>query len=140
MTVASLPDGFEPIALGAGFSTVLGDVFVDRAGGRLLMRPTDALGNPVGTIHGGAIATFADAQIAAVRRGAEEGRPHSATISLSIDYLAPARPGEWLEMRVTLVRTTRTMFFTQALILSGGEPVARSTAIYNNKARTIEDD
>ena len=135
-----LPDGFEPLGLGAGFSSLLGPVYVDRAGGRLLFRPDERHANPVGTVHGGAIATFADAQVAAVRRGAESGRPHHATISLSVDYIAPAVVGCWLEMRVELVKLTRTMVFTQATILSDGAIAARSTAIYHNKARTTEDD
>ena len=81
-------------------------------------------------LHGGAMATFADTQLMAFRAGAEEGASHSPTISLSVDYLAPAAVGAWVEASVTLVKQTRTMLFTQAIMTVDGEPVARSSAIY----------
>ena len=72
----------------------------------------------------------------ALRAGVEEGLNHSPTISLSLDYLAPAIVGDWVEAQVTLVKTTRTMIFTQAIMTVDGNPVARSTAIYRNKDKT----
>jgi acyl-coenzyme A thioesterase PaaI-like protein len=62
--------------------------------------------------------------------GTAEG--HQPTVSLSIDYLATARLGAWVEAQVTLIKTTRTLIFTQALLSADGEIVARSNAIYRN--------
>ena len=94
--------------------------------------------NPVGVCNGGAMATFADMQIAAVIAGGpgtSEG--HQPTISLNVDYLATASLGAWVEAAVTLVKTTKTLIFTQALITADGEIVARSQAIYRNYGRGV---
>lgn len=125
-----VPDGFEPADLGYGYARAFGPVWIDRAGHRMRFRVTDQHTNPAGTLHGGAMATFADAQLIVFRAGAEEGRTHCPTISLSLDYLAPATVGAWVEAVVTFVRQTRTMLFTQAIMTVDGEPVARSSAIY----------
>lgn len=129
MTLA-VPDGFERADLGPGFGRAFGEVWLDRALHRLGFFVAEQHVNAVGTLHGGAMATFADTQLMAFRRGAEEGASHSPTISLSLDYLAPATLGAWVEAEVTLVKQTKTMLFTQAIMTVGGEPVARSSAIY----------
>ena len=126
------PEGFVRADLGPGFGGDFGAVYLDRGRGRIGFRVTARHANPVGACHGGAMATFADMQLMAIRAGTEEGQPHSPTISLSLDYLAPAPVGAWVEAAVTLVRATRTMLFTQAVMTVDGEAVARATAIYKN--------
>jgi uncharacterized protein (TIGR00369 family) len=131
-----VPDGFVLADLGAGFGTAFGPVYLDRGRARMGFRVSELHRNPIDGLHGGAMATFADTQLMAIRAGVEEGRTHSPTISLSLDYLAPAVVGDWVEAQVTLVKTTRTMIFTQAIMTVDGNPVARASAIYRNKDRT----
>jgi hypothetical protein len=45
--------------------------------------------------------------------------------------------GAWVEAAVTLVKTTKTLIFTQALITADGDIVARSQAIYCNCGRGV---
>lgn len=126
----TVPIGFELLDLGAGFMDAFGPVY--------LSRETSALGfwvashhlNRVNVCNGGAMATFADLQVAAVKF--REATKHMPTINLSVDYLAPAPFDTWVEAVVTLVKATRTMFFTQALITADGNLVARTNAIYRN--------
>lgn len=99
-------------------------------------RVTERHGNPVGGCHGGAMATFADTQLLAFRASSESGASHCPTISLSVDYLAPAPTGAWVEAAITLVKQTRTMLFTQAIMTVDGRPVARSSAIYRIRDET----
>lgn len=87
--------------------------------------------NPAGTCHGGMIATFCDILLAFA--GMFEGRLETMilpTISLSIDYLAPARPGAWMEARADIIKTTRTMLFAQAVIHTDGAPSARVNGVF----------
>ncbi|MDB5680205.1 MAG: thioesterase [Sphingomonas bacterium] len=128
----AIPPGFALAPLGKGFSERFGPVYIDRLGRRMAFRVSADHANPVDTCHGGALATFADAHIIAVRAGADEGLAHSPTISLSVDYVAPILLGAWVEAAITLVKVTRTMIFIQSLMTVGGEPVARSSAIYRN--------
>lgn len=131
---AGVPAGFERIDLGQGFDRCFGPVYLHQDGGRLGFRVASHHLNPVGGCHGGAMATFADMQIAAVRPGLGTEAGHMPTINLSVDYLAPAPPGSWVEAAVSLVKLTRTLAFTQALITADGELVARTTGIYRNYA------
>lgn len=133
-----VPAGFVLADLGPGFGEGFGPVYVDRASHRMAFRVGEQHGNPVGACHGGAMATFADMLLMAHRAGREEGLPHSPTISLSLDYLAPAPIGAWVEAMVTIAKTTGTMVFVQALLTVEDEPVARVHSIYRNLSKTGE--
>jgi uncharacterized protein (TIGR00369 family) len=92
--------------------------------------------NPVGTCHGGALATFADAQLLAMPGHTGDPTKHTPTINLTIDYLAPAKVGRWVHLRLDLLRVTRSLLFTQAVLHTDDGAVARSSAIYRNNDRT----
>lgn len=110
----------------------LGRFWLDRANARLAVRITQGHCNAYGVMHGGAMATFADAQVLAVRDYSGDAADHTPTVSLSVDYLGGATVESWLVADVTLLRTTRALIFTQALITADGKPVARTSAIYRN--------
>ena len=80
------------------------------------------------------MATFLDGQAIAVVDIIAGASTHIPTISLHVDYLAPPVVGDWLIADVTLVKTTRTMIFTQAIVTVGERAVARAHAIYSNTA------
>jgi uncharacterized protein (TIGR00369 family) len=127
------PPGFELLDLGSGFAAPFGPVYLNRHGNRLGFRVAPHHLNPVDTCHGGVLATFADMQIAAVRSARDINSKHLPTVSLSVDYLAPVALNSWVEAAVTLVKTTQTLVFTQALLTVNGEAVARAAAIYRNR-------
>lgn len=120
--------------LGPGFTATFGPVYVRRSDNRLGFRVGERHLNPMMVCHGGAMATFADMQIAVVKAGLGTRAAHMPTIHLDVDYLAMAPAGSWVEMTVTLVKTTRNLAFTQALITADGNLVARSAGIYRNPA------
>ena len=123
-----VPTGFVPVTVTTGYNAGFGPSYLDAASGRIGFRVADLHLNPVGFCHGGAIATFADLQVVA----AGQYDAHKPTVSLTIDYVAPAPLGAWVEAAVTCVKVTRTLIFTQALITADGAIVARSSAIYRN--------
>lgn len=126
----AVPDGYEQIDLGGGFQSCFGSVYVDRARSRMGFRVEQRHCNPVGTLHGGALATFADSLVAVVNAGVESGEPHTPTIHLSIDFIAPALAGQWVEAQVILLPTTRSMLFVQAVLTAERTIFARCNAIY----------
>jgi acyl-coenzyme A thioesterase PaaI-like protein len=129
----NVPCGFEALPLGPGFAEMFGSIYVNRESQTLAFRVAPVHLNPVNVCNGGAMASFADMQIAAViSAGPGTAEGHQPTISLHVDYLATAPLGAWVEAAVTLVKTTRTLIFTQALIRADGEIAARSQAIYRN--------
>ncbi len=116
----------------------VGTVWLDRAACRFALRVEARHCNALGTMNGGAMATFLDGQAVAVSDLAADGSDHTPTISLHVDYLAPPKPGGWLVADVTLVKMTRTMIFTQAIVRVGERVVARSHAIYSNSQGKAE--
>lgn len=111
----------------------IGVLWYNRAEGRMALHIQERHCNAYASMHGGAMATFVDGQAAAVldyREGDPTG--HTPTISLSVDYIGPVPAGSWLVADVTLLRATRTMIFTQAVMTVNEQVVARSSAIYRN--------
>jgi uncharacterized protein (TIGR00369 family) len=131
--MSSPPPGFARLDMDGEFADGFGPVYFHKPTRRMGFFVAARHLNPIDTCHGGALATFADMQIAAVREAPGVGSKHLPTVSLSVDYVAPAQVGAWVEAVVTLTKVTRTLIFTQALLTVEGEVVARSTAIYRNR-------
>lgn len=127
------PPGFE-LAIGhdQGFCAALGPhyIAVDDGGPVLGFRVEARHLNSMGYCHGAVIAGFADMQAVLVRP--EVGLLDQAipTINLTTDFMAVSPLGAWIEMRVTLMRKTRSLVFSQGVITADGEIVARTSAIY----------
>ena len=117
-----------------GGAWTVGTVWLDRAAHRYAMLVEPRHCNALLTMHGGAMATFLDGQAIAVTDLEPDGSNHSPTISLHVDYLAPPKAGDWLIADVALVKPTKTMIFTQAIVTVGERAVARSHAIYSNSS------
>lgn len=109
----------------------IGKLWIDWAAARYAIEVGPQHCNAMGLMHGGAMTTFLDGQAFVV--GDEFMlEQHTPTISLSVDFLAPPRPGDWLVAEVQLVKVTRTMIITQALAKVADRVMARSNAIYSN--------
>ncbi len=124
------PEGFEPLDPGPGFGVFFGPMHYDAARERLGFRVAARHINLFGLCHGGALAMFADYQLAPLRRSGRVSGPFAPTLSLNVDYLGPAHLGDWVEAEAVLVKRTGRYVFTQALLTSRGETLARSSAIY----------
>ncbi len=118
--------------LGNTGAWTLGRVWLNPVGGGYCMRVESRHCNALGVMHGGAMATFADAQMIADPARRYDPAKHTPTITLSVDYLAPAPEGAWIMLTGKVLRTTRTLIFTEALVTIDGALVARSNAIYRN--------
>jgi uncharacterized protein (TIGR00369 family) len=125
------PPGFQLYPQHGGFAQSFGPIYLHAEGGRLGFRVTQGHLNVAGVCHGGALASFADLQMIAIRTALGPVVKHRPTVNLSVDYVAPAPLGAWVEAAVTLVKATRSMVFTHALITADGAVVAQSRAIYH---------
>ncbi len=128
--LAPAPPGFEALDPGPGFGAFFGPMHYDPVRRRLGFRVAPRHANLFGLCHGGAMAMFADYQLAPLRRAGLVTGAFAPTLSLSIDFLSAARIGEWIEAEATLVRATGRYLFTQAILSNAEGAVARSTAIY----------
>lgn len=130
---STIPKGYEPLALGTGYGELFGGMY------RSLAKDSFTLGfvaetrhlNNFATCHGGAIAFVADMQLAAVKSLTAQTEGHFPTKQLTVDFIAPIRQGDWVEMNVELVRQTRTSIYTHGTMTVSNKCVARTTAIYH---------
>ncbi|MES2385823.1 MAG: PaaI family thioesterase, partial [Pseudomonadota bacterium] len=80
---------------------------------------------------GGMLASFADMLLpCAAMYQTDTDRRFLPTISLQIDYLAPARLGAWVQGQADILRSTRNMIFIQGLVTADGEPALRISGIF----------
>jgi uncharacterized protein (TIGR00369 family) len=129
----TIPDGFLPIDLGAGYSAAFGPVYRHHTEPQLAFRVSRQHLNPSGACHGGALCTFADVLIAVIENDSASG--FTPTITLSLDFIGAAREHDWVVGTASLTRRTRTMLFVQALLTVGPDVVARAHGIYRHYAR-----
>jgi len=100
----------------------------------------DAHCNSRGFVHGGVIATLADnsmglSYVQAIRKalGETEATVRGAvTVSLSVDYVATASVGQWLQINPRVIRAGRTLGVVDALAVSNGNIIARANATFRD--------
>ena len=131
----AVPAGFHPLALGGGdFIGINGPLYLRHEGPlvQLGLRVEQRHCNPMGNCHGGMLASFGDMvlPISIHRKAPEVGFKFLPTISLQLDYLAPAPLGAWLIGEAEVLRVTRSMVFAQGLISADGQPVVRISGIF----------
>ena len=89
--------------------------------------------NTRGEVHGGAVASLVDAAMSQAVRSTVEMGARVATITMTINYLAPAF-GE-LTGRGTVVKGGRSLVFAEAEVTdSTGKAVCRASATYRAAA------
>jgi uncharacterized protein (TIGR00369 family) len=130
----NIPAGFTPLPIGGEFIGVNGPLYLKHEGDlvQLGFRVEARHTNPMQICHGGMMASFCDMllPVSVHRKSREVGRRFLPTISLQIDYLAPAPLGAWVQGEAQVLRTTRSLVFVQGLVEADGTPVARVSGIF----------
>lgn len=128
------PPGFKPVRMGGEFIDTVGPLYLRREGGvvQVGFRVEPRHCNPMGVCHGGMLASFCDMLLpmSAQRKSAQIGRRFLPTISLQIDYLAPAPLGAWVQGEADALRVTRTLAFIHGLVSADGEPALRASGVF----------
>jgi uncharacterized protein (TIGR00369 family) len=132
MTTSDIPAGFEPIEPFGQFHELIGPLYAKRDGESLVvaMRVEEKHGNRGRSLHGGMLCALADTAMTyacALRREADTG---AVTTSLSIEMLGAARPGDWVEAEVDMMRAGKRVMFVNAFVRRGSERIARASATF----------
>ena len=134
MNEPDIPAGFRPLPTMGDFIGVNGPLYLKHEGElvQLGFRVEARHTNPMRICHGGMMASFCDMllPLSVHRKSPEVGRRFLPTISLQIDYLAPAPLGAWVQGEAQVLRTTRSLVFAQGLVDADGTPVARVSGIF----------
>ncbi|MBO82299.1 PaaI family thioesterase [Citromicrobium bathyomarinum] len=84
--------------------------------------------NGAGFMHGGCLMTFADSAIFTIARDAL-GDSHGVTLTLTGDFLDPARVGQLIEATGEVVRAGGKTIFVAGIVRADGNPVLRFDGI-----------
>jgi uncharacterized protein (TIGR00369 family) len=131
---AAVPPGFHALPTLGGFIAANGPLYLRHEGDLVQVgfRVEARHVNPLGNCHGGMLATFCDMllPLSIHRKSKEVGLRFLPTISLQIDYLAPAPLGAWVEGEAQVLRVTRRMVFAQGLVTADGQAAVRMSGIF----------
>ncbi|BEU99133.1 PaaI family thioesterase [Novosphingobium olei] len=125
--------GWKRVRFGTPFLDQSGPYFVPEADGvrGLAMRVTAPHVNYVSAAHGGVLATFADVALSYQVFLLEEGGLPITTVSMAVNYLAPAKLGDWLTSEVRIDRLGARIAHTSGRLLRGETTLMTMTGVYN---------
>ena len=126
------PGGFAPFPEQGPFLEHIGPVHVREDGEELVLglRAEERHANHRGTIQGGLLSTFADFALGrAIEADADDYRDR-ATASLTVDFLKPAQPGDWIESRARVERVGGTLAFADCSLTVDDREIVRARAVY----------
>ena len=127
-----IPDGFAPYEPQGPFLEHIGPVLIrDGDGGPVFgLLVEERHTNHRGTIQGGMLSTFADFALGrAIEADADDGKER-ATVSLTVDFLKPAKPGDWIETRTRVERVGGTLAFADCSLTVSEREVVRARAVW----------
>ena len=127
-----VPDGFVPFENQGPFLEHIGPIHVRDGGGELVLgvRAEERHAIHRGTVQGGLLSTFADFALGrAIEADADDGKDR-ATVSLTVDFLKPAMPGDWIETRTRVERVGGTLAFADCSLTVEGREVVRARAVW----------
>jgi uncharacterized protein (TIGR00369 family) len=116
-----------------GFPAVMGPLWMrEEEGGTaaLGMVLEDGHANGRGVAHGGMLATLIDHALGMTVSRALGGGVPLATISLDLQFVAAALPGEFLEARGNVIRKTSSLIFIRGGIFVGEREVLSAAGIW----------
>ena len=129
--MSGIPAGFEPSRWTSPFLEMIGPVYActGERGILLGLRARTEHLNTGGFVHGGILAALLDVVCARNCRALTQ-HPTLVTVSLTVDYMAAARDGEWLEASATVTRAGRRLAFADGRVDAEGKPVAKASAVF----------
>jgi uncharacterized protein (TIGR00369 family) len=127
----SAPEGFSEIRLIDPFEIHVGPAYGEGAKGmrRYAFRVAAHHCNLRGVVHGGMLMTFADLALGQAVWEAT-GDAACVTLNMQVQFLAPAREGDLVEVRPDLTRRTRGMVFIRGDFAVAGEIVMTAQSVW----------
>lgn len=127
-----VPTGFTVAPDQGSFLEHVGPVHVleDPDGPVFGLRVEDRHMNRRGTVQGGLLCTLADYALSrGIAADAQDDKPR-ATVSLTVDFLKPAQPGDWVEARTRVDRVGAVLSFADCSLHAGDHEVVRARAVF----------
>jgi uncharacterized protein (TIGR00369 family) len=125
------PAGFERLILPGPYPSAAAEFYVKRVRDR---RVVGAWGEPrhcnsENSIHGGFLLTLADISLT-IGSFEPDDAPPRITLSLTADFLRPARQGEWIAAHARLTKKSANIVFADAYVYSDKRLVLRASGVF----------
>lgn len=130
ITVAPIPDGFEPTDWALGFTRHLGGLYLHRDKPILAALIRAEHLNPVGIAHGGFLASLADCAFGVAFKHYLDTAIPPVTVNLNVDYLGAVREGQWVEAHVEIHKVGRSIANAGVQLRVGEKVVLRASGIF----------
>jgi acyl-coenzyme A thioesterase 13 len=129
---AEVPAGFGPSERTGPFFDMIGPVYTKTGERGILLGLRARTGhcNARGFVHAAVLAALLDVVCG---RNCGTHAPRDAnllTVSLTVDYVAAAHDGDWLEASATVMRVGRRLAFADGRVDVAGKPVAKASAVF----------
>jgi acyl-coenzyme A thioesterase 13 len=128
----SVPEGFVPFESDIPFLELIGPVYIRKGEdpANLGLEPQQRHANHRGTVMGGMLATLVDVALGLAIAADADDEEDRATASLTVDYLKPALPGEWIESRTSVNRVGKTLAFADCWLMVGEQEIVRARSVW----------
>ena len=128
----AVPEGFERLCRGGPFMADVGPLYCRRtgAGTVIALRVATRHTNMRGIAHGGMLAALADSALGISLSLACADEVSFVTVNLSTDFIAAARPGDWVEAHVEIVRIGKRMAFAHCYLQVGDVRILRASGVF----------
>lgn len=132
MSEGNVPPAFKPLERISPFNDLVGPLYMRREQGHVTigLRIADKHRNRRDIVHGGMICTLADFAMGMACSLAREPELRVVTTSLAVDFAGNARPGDWVEARVHLLRVGRRMAFANCQVWRDTEQIAQANGAF----------
>lgn len=128
---SGIPAGFLPVERHGPFMGSIGPLWMKREGESLVIgvRIEERHTNLRGIAHGGMLVALADSALGFVLSAALRP-PGMVTVSLSTDFLDSARPGDWIEAEVDILRAGRRLVYANCMLRAGERRLLRASGVF----------
>jgi uncharacterized protein (TIGR00369 family) len=130
--MSPVPPGFEPLLSVGPFQQLVGPLYGNRLPQdfRIGLVIAEKHLNDRGIVHGGMICTLVDFAMGYAARFATDPPRSLVTTNLSVDFAGNARPGDWIEARVDIMRPGRQVAFVNCFVYLGADRIARGSGTF----------
>lgn len=132
MAPRSIPEGFQPHFRKSPLTEPWEPLYSKRTADAVMIGLwlAEAHTNSRGMAHGGLVTALADNAMGLSCSAKLGNVTRFVTISIGVDFVGSAKPGQWLQVEPHVVKTGSTICFAQCLVTADGVPCARGNATF----------
>ncbi len=133
MTLSTPPAGFRERTETSAYISLTGPVHEKFENGKLTalaMLIQEKHRNLRGVTHGGALMTLADTLLGDLIADCYEAPTGLVTVSLTSEFLQPAKPGDWVIGSGNVTRAGRRLAFAHCVLQVDNKEIFRATGIF----------